>query len=77
MIADAGFEVEGTDSTALPQHRAKVEATPDCGSHGRDCTRAAMAPTCCGSSSHLSPGEARNDLAVRGRGADTDLAPNG
>lgn len=36
MIADAGFEVEGTDTTTLPTHRADALATAraGCGSHG-------------------------------------------
>ncbi|MFD8379873.1 biotin synthase BioB [Streptomyces sp. NPDC059679] len=36
MIADAGFEVEGTDTTTLPTHRADALAAAQagCGSHG-------------------------------------------
>jgi biotin synthase len=41
MIADAGFEVEGTDRVTLPEHRAGGGCGPDradggCGSHGSD-----------------------------------------
>ncbi len=77
MIADAGFEVEGTDTTTLPGHRAGG----GCGS------AAATAEEGCGSVCGTTPSEgpavpaareeARTDLvAVRRRGAGTDLAPN-
>ncbi|MEU7153228.1 biotin synthase BioB [Streptomyces sp. NPDC045470] len=34
MIADAGFEVEGTDTTTLPEHRAGALTGGGCGGHG-------------------------------------------
>ncbi|GAA3490777.1 biotin synthase BioB [Streptomyces cremeus] len=77
MIADAGFEVEGTDTTTLPGHRAGG----GCGS-----IAAAAEEGCgsvCGTTASEEPAvpaareEARTDLvAVRRRGAGTDLAPN-
>jgi biotin synthase len=67
MIADAGFEVEGTGQVTLPEHR--VTAGGGCGSH--------EGGGACGSASAPQTGEARTDLvAVRRRGAGTDLAPN-
>ncbi|MET7902872.1 biotin synthase BioB [Streptomyces sp. NPDC005355] len=36
MIADAGFEVEGTDTTTLPAHRVDALAAAGCGSHGAE-----------------------------------------
>jgi biotin synthase len=71
MIADAGFEVEGADTVTLPAHRAGGACgTQDgcgggpCGAHGED-GLAQAAPA------------ARTDLvAVRRRGAGTDLPPN-
>ncbi|GAA2255655.1 biotin synthase BioB [Streptomyces amakusaensis] len=78
MIADAGFEVEGAGTTTLPEHRA---APGGCGSvcasdapakTGARTEAVAEAPA--GTASV--PG-ARTDLvAVRRRGAGTDLAPN-
>lgn len=100
MIADAGFEVEGTDQVTLPEHRATVSAgggcgsreSAGCGSHeGGGCGSHEDAGAGCGShaaggvcgSAAEAPavetpaGEARTDLvAVRRRGAGTDLAPN-
>jgi biotin synthase len=73
MIADAGFEVEGADTVTLPEHRAEAAV---CGSHGDG----GCAP--CGDSGAVSAepvpvGAARTDLvAVRRRGAGTDLPPN-
>ncbi|MFE7748767.1 biotin synthase BioB [Streptomyces sp. NPDC057428] len=73
MIADAGFEVEGAGTQTLPEHRAEPSA--GCGSHEGGC-----AP--CGDSPRTAPEPAeaqaaRTDLvAVRRRGAGTDLAPN-
>ncbi|MFE9722633.1 biotin synthase BioB [Streptomyces sp. NPDC005794] len=73
MIADAGFEVEGAATTTLPEHRAP--AAGGCGSHEGGC-----AP--CGDTAEAAPEPAgaltaRTDLvAVRRRGAGTDLAPN-
>lgn len=91
MIADAGFEVEGADTTTLPGHR--VPAATGCGSHGGDAPDAHGAGGCgshgggcgpcgedTGTASVAEPSEpltARTDLvAVRRRGAGTDLAPN-
>ncbi|MFC8595300.1 biotin synthase BioB [Streptomyces atroolivaceus] len=72
MIADAGFEVEGATTKTLPQHRAPEAG--GCGSHEGGC-----AP-CGGGEAAPEPSEvlaARTDLvAVRRRGAGTDLAPN-
>ncbi|MFI6873368.1 biotin synthase BioB [Streptomyces sp. NPDC050400] len=78
MIADAGFEVEGTDQVTLPEHRSDAagcasESGSACGSESG---------SVCGSHSGSTSGspeapEARTDLvAVRRRGAGTDLAPN-
>ncbi|WP_031088778.1 biotin synthase BioB [Streptomyces sp. NRRL WC-3549] len=83
MIADAGFEVEGSDTTTLPGHRVPV-ADGGCGSHGGG----GCAP--CGDAPEAAEGapsgavaaapevpSARTDLvAVRRRGAGTDIAPN-
>lgn len=91
MIADAGFEVEGADTTTLPGHRAPAAA--DCGSHeggasgtheGGGCGSHGGGCAPCGEGAGAAavpePSEAltaRNDLvAVRRRGAGTDLAPN-
>ena len=75
MIADAGFEVEGTDTTTLPEHR--VAAHGGCGSHAESGC-GSHADSVCGS--HADSADvpaARTDLvAVRRRGAGTDLAPN-
>ncbi|MET4925695.1 biotin synthase BioB [Streptomyces sp. PSRA5] len=69
MIADAGFEVEGADTTTLPGHRGGGCASA-CGSPA-DGAEPVAEPA---------PAEAasvRTDLVtVRRRGAGTDLAPN-
>ncbi|GGU96426.1 biotin synthase [Streptomyces albospinus] len=74
MIADAGFEVEGTDTMTLPEHRtcggpaaeAEAEAAEEAVS-GTAETAGVPAPA----------EESRRDLvAVRRRGAGTDLPPN-
>ncbi|MEV3930543.1 biotin synthase BioB [Streptomyces sp. NPDC049944] len=74
MITDAGFEVEGAATTTLPDHRAP--AAGGCGSHEggcAPCVDGAEAPA--PDLSEVSA--ARTDLvAVRRRGAGTDLAPN-
>ncbi|MFF4951999.1 biotin synthase BioB [Streptomyces chattanoogensis] len=65
MIADAGFEVEGTDTTTLPEHRtdAAVQAAPVPAADA-----AVPAPP---------SEETRRDLvSVRRRGAGTELPPN-
>ncbi|WP_411144283.1 biotin synthase BioB [Streptomyces sp. x-80] len=66
MIADAGFEVEGTDTTTLPPHRTGAAAAPATEATG---TPPAPAPA---------PDEATRQglVAVRRRGAGTDLPPN-
>ncbi|MFF5727233.1 biotin synthase BioB [[Kitasatospora] papulosa] len=91
MIADAGFEVEGADTTTLPGHR--VPAATGCGSHEGGAPGAHEGGGCgshgggcgpCGEGAGAAavpePSEtptARTDLvAVRRRGAGTDLAPN-
>jgi biotin synthase len=78
MIADAGFEVEGVDTTTLPAHRGTAGA--GCGSHG---DRGSCGPCGEGESGEAPvegqtlPTGARTDLvAVRRRGAGTDLTPN-
>lgn len=64
MIADAGFEVEGAETTTLPEHRAGGCAAPVAAVADEPLADAAPAP-------------ARKDLvSVRRRGAGTDLAPN-
>ncbi|MEV4434986.1 biotin synthase BioB [Streptomyces sp. NPDC049555] len=118
MIEDAGFEVEGADTTTLPAHRADA-LTGGCGSHGgggcgpcgdggapaapedADASGCGSAGACgpaaagapatagsvaqtdavpagvSGAAGQAVPGEVRNDLvAVRRRGAGTDLPPN-
>ncbi|GAA3735795.1 biotin synthase BioB [Streptomyces tremellae] len=90
MIADAGFTVEGADETTLPAHRAQA-AGHACG-EGRACAEEGSpdgAPAAAGRGAAGSgrgqdvPAQgaaadaARSDLvAVRRRGAGTDLAPN-
>lgn len=100
MIADAGFEVEGTDTTTLPAHRADAlaAARAGCGSHGGadgadgeaagggcgPCGDAAPAPAAVPAAAQVTTqaaaapaADARTDLvAVRRRGAGTDLPPN-
>ncbi|GAA2340402.1 biotin synthase BioB [Streptomyces violaceusniger] len=94
MIADAGFEVEGTDTTTLPAHRADAAAA-GCGGHGGEgggcgpCGDAAPADAVPGEAvpARAAAGatvaapagtrESHADLvAVRRRGAGTDLPPN-
>ncbi|MFF7415514.1 biotin synthase BioB [Streptomyces lydicus] len=68
MIADAGFEVEGTDTTTLPEHRRT-----GCGG-AQPAADAAEAPA---ATVPAPSDETRRDLvAVRRRGAGTDLPPN-
>ncbi|MEU5126029.1 biotin synthase BioB [Streptomyces mobaraensis] len=92
MIADAGFEVEGMGTTTLPAHRARKEACGggSCGPCGdadaAGPTEAAGSAEIAGSAKAAAepagaaadePGAARTDLvAVRRRGAGTDLPPN-
>ncbi|MET7765171.1 biotin synthase BioB [Streptomyces sp. NPDC005393] len=90
MIADAGFEVEGTDTTTLPAHRVDALAAAGCGSHGAegggcgpcgDATPAETAPAAetpaADAPVAVVAGEGHADLvAVRRRGVGTDLPPN-
>lgn len=71
MIEDAGFEVEGTDTTTLPEHRR-----PGC--DGAADETAAEAETEAPAATVPAPSdETRRDLvSVRRRGAGTDLPPN-
>ncbi|MFM9371069.1 biotin synthase BioB [Streptomyces sp. Da 82-17] len=84
MIADAGFEVEGADKVTLPEHR-RAHGASGCGSHADSgCGSHEGAGGCgpCGPGAEepaetAAADEARTDLvAVRRRGAGTDLAPN-
>ncbi|MFH8570613.1 biotin synthase BioB [Streptomyces sp. NPDC017993] len=71
MIEDAGFEVEGTDTTTLPQHRASAEGDADAGQDGAAAEPTATVPA------PAPVDETRRDLvSVRRRGAGTDLPPN-
>ena len=87
MIADAGFEVEDADTSTLPTHRAPVGG--GCGGHDGGCAPCdgdAPGEEAAASGDDTSAEEAagsgdgpaaRPDLvAVRRRGAGTDLAPN-
>ena len=88
MIADAGFEVEGTDTRTLPAHRADVAtaAAGGCGSHGAEgggCGPGGDAPATTAADEPaaepvaVAAGESHADLvAVRRRGAGTELPPN-
>ncbi|WP_055551457.1 biotin synthase BioB [Streptomyces sp. NBRC 110028] len=89
MIADAGFEVEGTDTRTLPQHRADALAAAGggCGSHGAEgggCGPCGDAPRAVTETDEpvaepvaVTAGESHADLvAVRRRGAGTELPPN-
>ncbi|MFF4603320.1 biotin synthase BioB [Streptomyces sp. NPDC001339] len=71
MIADAGFEVEDPGTATLPGHRR-----PGCG--GADAEAATDGPAATTAPAATAPsGEAHRDLvAVRRRGAGTDLPPN-
>ncbi|MFE4947884.1 biotin synthase BioB [Streptomyces sp. NPDC056641] len=76
MIADAGFEVEGADTTTLPEHRRD-----GCGPCGADASQksadAAPAEPAGPAGPVVDAGAPRTDLvSVRRRGAGTDLAPN-
>lgn len=69
MIADAGFEVEGADTTTLPAHRRPTEDGADAVDAEPQAAPEAAVPA--------PAEEARRDLvAVRRRGAGTDLPPN-
>ncbi|MGW1071625.1 biotin synthase BioB [Streptomyces sp. NPDC002537] len=95
MIEDAGFEVEGADTTTLPAHRADALAG-GCGGHGGGgcgpCGDGGAADgpavtenvvaentgnTVADAAGAAEAGEVRPELvAVRRRGAGTDLPPN-
>ncbi|MGW2388616.1 biotin synthase BioB [Streptomyces lydicamycinicus] len=72
MIADAGFEVEGTDTTTLPEHRrqdgdAAAGESEDADGDSEEIDATVPAPS----------DDTRRDLvSVRRRGAGTDLPPN-
>jgi biotin synthase len=82
MIADAGFEVEGADTVTLPAHRAAGM----CGTHDGGCGEGhadgggcgeGRNGGCHGGAANETVPAARTDLvAVRRRGAGTDLPPN-
>ncbi|MBH5338224.1 biotin synthase BioB [Streptomyces pactum] len=84
MIADAGFEVEGADTTTLPEHRRDAAAHGGCGGHGEGgcgpCgggEPAAVPADGADAPEAVTAGGPRTDLvAVRRRGAGTDLPPN-
>jgi biotin synthase len=82
MIADAGFEVEGVGTTTLPEHRADQAAAAGCGTHDGGCGscehgESAAVPAAAGAPAAETATAARTDLvAVRRRGAGTDLPPN-
>ncbi|WP_406482514.1 biotin synthase BioB [Streptomyces platensis] len=73
MIADAGFEVEGTDTTTLPEHRR-----PDCGGAAADEADEAEGDAGGLAATVAAPSDdTRRDLvSVRRRGAGTELPPN-
>ncbi|UQA90981.1 biotin synthase BioB [Streptomyces halobius] len=78
MIADAGFEVEGTDTSTLPRHRRAADAeTGSCAGTGCAGTGGAEAAAPLTAAVPAPTDETRRDLvAVRRRGAGTDLPPN-
>lgn len=82
MIEDAGFEVEGTDTTTLPEHRRQGCGEGACASEGAGEPAATVpAPSeNAGESAATVPApseDTRRDLvSVRRRGAGTDLPPN-
>ncbi|MFJ6752315.1 MULTISPECIES: biotin synthase BioB [unclassified Streptomyces] len=73
MIEDAGFEVEGAETTTLPQHRRAADAAADDADAGRPAGAAdALAATVPAPTEETR----RNLVSVRRRGAGTDLPPN-
>lgn len=83
MIEDAGFEVEGSDTTTLPEHRRPCGDAAVTGATAEDAaddTGAAVATEDAAAPAATVPApsdEARRDLvSVRRRGAGTDLPPN-
>ncbi|SED83378.1 biotin synthase [Streptomyces sp. 2224.1] len=79
MIEDAGFEVEGSDTTTLPEHRRPCGGHADTEAPAED-TGVPTAAEDAGAPAATVPApsdEARRDLvSVRRRGAGTDLPPN-
>ncbi|MFF9788294.1 biotin synthase BioB [Streptomyces nigrescens] len=74
MIADAGFEVEGTDTTTLPEHRRQGCGEGACASEDAGETADAGEPA---TTVPAPSDDTRRDLvSVRRRGAGTDLPPN-
>ncbi|MER0484590.1 biotin synthase BioB [Streptomyces sp. Edi2] len=87
MIEDAGFEVEGSDTTTLPEHRRPCGGAAPTGATAgataedtADDTGASVATEDAAAPAATVPApsdEARRDLvSVRRRGAGTDLPPN-
>lgn len=86
MIADAGFEVEGAEQVTLPEHRVGgggCHQGADTGCHDSAAGGCHEGAGVCGSApaepagEPVAANEPRTDLvAVRRRGAGTDLAPN-
>ncbi|MEV5505448.1 biotin synthase BioB [Streptomyces orinoci] len=77
MIADAGFEVEGADTQTLPEHRRERAGCGGGGCAPCDGPQEAASGPQEAMSVPGKPVEARTDLvAVRLRGAGTDLPPN-
>lgn len=83
MVEDAGFEVEGSDTTTLPEHRRPCGDAAVTGATAEDAaddTGAAVATEDAAAPAATVPApsdEARRDLvSVRRRGAGTDLPPN-
>ncbi|MCW7987693.1 biotin synthase [Streptomyces platensis subsp. clarensis] len=75
MIADAGFEVEGTDTTTLPEHRRQGCGEGACASE--DAGEPADAAGEPAATVPAPSDDTRRDLvSVRRRGAGTDLPPN-
>ncbi|MFD9817133.1 biotin synthase BioB [Streptomyces sp. NPDC059080] len=82
MIADAGFEVEGTDTTTLPGHRVQGGVCGDgaggCGdAEAGGCHGSGEVPEQAAPSDGAPSDEVRRGLvSVRRRGAGTELPPN-
>jgi biotin synthase len=82
MIADAGFEVEGAGEVTLPEHRAAAggcgsHESAGCGSHeDAGCGSHEGAGVCVPAPAQQADEVRRDLVAVRRRGAGTDLAPN-
>lgn len=78
MIADAGFEVEGVETSTLPEHRRAGGGCGPCGEAPCGDAPAEASDTSDTSEAQADgPGAARTDLvSVRRRGAGTDLPPN-